>query len=368
MPSQSSVVRSFLGTFTLVFACMAGLFVIDTFLEKTEVAESRAEAQRLYREGEALLQQNRYPEAIEHFRNALSFSRQNPDYQLALARALAGSKKYADAEVEVQGLLAQDPSNGPANLTMARVLVKEGRFAEATFYYHRSIYGRWANNASTERLHVRLELVDLLARESDKQELLAELLPLQDENFDVATREHIAQLYLTAGSANRAADMFREILHQQPSNAQAFDGLGSAEFARGNYRGARADFLNASRIEPSNAEYRKQWNISAKVLELDPMLRGLSSHERYARATRLLDIASQSVSSCLGANVPQDTQPLLDAAQKALTAHVRANQEDDATNANLDLAEKLFATRKKDCKQPLSDDEEPAALVLAKAQ
>jgi len=368
MPGQNSVVRSFLGTFALVFASMAGLWVLDTFLENTEISESRAEAQRLYREGEALLQQGQYSAAIEQFRNALSFSRENPDYQLALANALTAAKKYSDAEVEVQGLLAQDPSNGPANLTMARILVKKGRMGEATFYYHRSIYGRWPESASMERLHVRLELVNLLAQENNKQDLLAELLPLQDENFDIATRERIAQLYLTAGSPNRAADMFREILHEQPSNAQAFAGLGAAEFAKGNYRGARTDFLNASRLQPSNTDYRKELNTSAKVLELDPMLRGLSSHERYERATRLVEIASQAVSSCLGANVPPDTQPLLDAAQKALTAHVRANQEDDATNANLDLAEKLFAVRKKDCKQPLTDDEEPAALVLAKTQ
>jgi Tfp pilus assembly protein PilF len=270
--------------------------------------------------------------------------------------------------VEVQGLLAQDPSNGPANLTMARILVKQNRIGEAAFYYHRSIYGRWPENAPVEHLHVRLELVDLLAQQNDKQDLLAELLPLQDENFDPATRQRIAYLYLKAGSPNRAADMFHEILHQQPSNAQAFAGLGSAEFAKGNYRAARANFLNASRIQPSNADYRRQLDISAKVLELDPMLRGLGSHERYLRSTRLLEIASDSVSSCPGANAAQDAHPLLDAAQSALTARITAKREDDATNANLDLAEKLFAIRKKDCNQPLNDNEEPAALALAKAQ
>jgi tetratricopeptide (TPR) repeat protein len=355
-------------TFAIVFAAMAALYVFDAFLERMEVAESQAEAQRLYQRGQMMLQQRDYNGAIEQFRAALSFSRQNPDYQLALARSFMGEGKYADAETTVRGLLDQDPSNGASNLTMARILVKENRIGDASFYYHRAIYGKWPDNAAAERLQVRLELIDLLARQGDKQELLAELLPLQDENLDLATRTRIANLYLAAGSPGRASDMFREILHEQPTNAAALQGLGAAEFAKGNYRVARSYFLNASRLQPANPAIRKQLDLAGKVLALDPMLRGLSSHERYERSTRLLQMASQSVATCIGPAVPSDAQPLLDSAAQALSRRVRPNQENDATNANLDLAEKLYQARRKDCKQPLGDDEEAMALVLAKTQ
>ena len=40
--------RSFLGTFGLVFLAIAVLFVADTFLAKTERAESLVEARRLF--------------------------------------------------------------------------------------------------------------------------------------------------------------------------------------------------------------------------------------------------------------------------------------------------------------------------------
>src|SRR5271166_6945582 len=83
--------KSFLGTFALIFASMAALFVFDTFLEKAEQAESLAEAQRLYHEGEALLRKGRANYAAERFRNALTFARENPGYELALAQALLES-------------------------------------------------------------------------------------------------------------------------------------------------------------------------------------------------------------------------------------------------------------------------------------
>jgi tetratricopeptide (TPR) repeat protein len=347
---------------------MAGLFAFDTFLHKTEMNESRAEAQRLYQRGLDFSQQGRYREAIEQFRSALSFSRENIDYQLALARALAASQKYADAATIVRGVLNADPSNGAANLTMARIQEKQGRAADAAFYYHRAIYGRWDDDGSGERLQVRLELIDLLTRENDRQDLLAELLPLQDAKLDLNTRKRVARLYVTAGSPNRAADMFREILHEQPSDPEALAGLGAAEFAKGNYRTARNYFLNASRLQPSNADIHKQLVLATDVLELDPMMRGLSSHERYDRSSRLLDLASQSVAACLGSNIPADVQPLLESAKQQLDRRVRPNQENDAINTNLDLAEKLSQIRRKDCKQPLSDSEEPVALVLAKMQ
>lgn len=355
--------RSFLGTFALVFAAMAGLFVFDTFLEKAEQSESHTEAQRLFREGDAFLRKGDARDAIERFRSALTLARNNPQYELALARALFASGQLNDAEQVVSGLLDRDPGSGDANLTMARILAKQGKFADADFYYHRAIYGKWPEDATRRSLEVRLELVDLLARQGDKQALLAELLPLEDAKLDLQTREHIANLYITAGSPNRAAQIFRQILHEQPSNPEAFAGLGTAEFAKGNYRTAHVDFLIASRLKPADAELKKQLNLSSEVLALDPTMRGLSSKERFKRSTQLLDLASQAVRKCLAPGV---SQPLLDDADAALKRKVRPRDVSDATEANVDLAEKLWQLRKKQCKQGPTEDEQAMALVLAK--
>ena len=60
------------------------------------------------------------------------------------------------------------------------------------------------------RLRVRFELIDLLAQRNSKEELLAELLPIQDEApRDLKTRTQMGRLFLLAGSPARAADIFR---------------------------------------------------------------------------------------------------------------------------------------------------------------
>ena len=122
---------------------MAGLFVFDTFLAKLERTESQSEALRLYRNGQSLMERGCPDDAIEHFRGALSFERDNADYQLALARALLATGKPDDAEAVARGVLERDSSSGIANLTMARIQVKEGRLADGSSNYHRAVYGRW---------------------------------------------------------------------------------------------------------------------------------------------------------------------------------------------------------------------------------
>lgn len=345
--------KSFIGTFVLIFAAMAALFLFDSFLERTEVTESRAEARRLFDEGRRLLAQRRPADAVERLRGALTFDRGNTAYRLALTDALLSSGKLSDAESSAQVILDGDPANGAANLTMARIVAREGLPADAASYYHRAIYGRWPQNPARRRLEVRLEFVDLLARQDKQQDLLAELLPLSSESLDLPTREHIAQLYVTAGSPNRAVDMFREILRERPSDPGAFAGMGTAEFAKGNYRAAHLDFLIASRLKPSPA-LQKQLALSAEVLALDPTLRGIGQQERVERSKRLLQLAIESVTECLGPN--------------ALPFSAVPGKTNDAVESNMELAEKIWHVRHVDCRQPLTQNEQALSLVLIKIQ
>ena len=201
---------------------------------------------------------------------------------------------------------------------------------------------------------MRVELIDLLSRKGDKQDLLAELLPLEVEKLDLKTREHIAHLYFVAGSSSRAADMFHEILRDSSSDADAQAGLGAAEFARGNYRIARAHFFVALRIRPGDASIAKQLRFSGEVLTLDPTVRGLTAHERLERSTRLLDLATRSLSACDG---PSPEPP---------ARRPAPGKEGDAAEANLEQAEKIWQTRKKECKQALTETEQTLDLVLTK--
>lgn len=356
-----------LGTFTIVFLAIAALFVCDAFLARMEQSEEQAEAARLFQEGQVLARRGRNTEAAAKFQTALSTAPGTRDYQLALAQALLDAGKLPAAEAALSDLLQHNSTDGAANLALARVLVKEGRISEAISYYHRAIYGQWKESARDNRVRVRFELVDLLAMQNSKEELLAELLPLQESApDDIQTRERIARLFIAAGSPDRAAQVFRDILRDGPDDPGAYAGLGEAEFARGNYRVAQSNFLMAARLKPADASFRKRADLSGQVLDLDPTRRGLAPGERYQRGAKLLETALDDVKQCIGDNPSQPARELMDASGELLKRRVRFSREDQAFEANLDLAQQLWQLRKKDCKAPVAESEEPLALVIAK--
>ena len=366
--SQSSVYGpSLLGTFALVFLAIAALAAIDTLLAKVEKTEGQAEARRLLSEGQRLVQQERDAEAIDKFRSALSVSRGNQEAQLGLARTLLAVGRLTDAETLLQEMLQRSATDGAANLAMARVMVKEGRSAEATSYYHQAIYGRWKQNAQASRVKARFELIDTLVRQNADREVLAELLPLQDEApDDIQTRKRIARLYLSAGSPSRALEFFREILRQQPQDFDAYAGLGEAEFARGNYRTARTDFRVALRLNPTDEEIRKRLGVCETVLALDPTQRGLSTAERYRRSIKLVELALEGMNRCVGTPPPAAVSDLAEKAKQALMRRVSSARQDEVTETNLELAEQMWQARARECRQSPSESEEPLVLVIAK--
>lgn len=311
-----------------------------------------------------MMQGGRYAEAVERFKDAISIDRDNRDYRLALADALLAAKNFMEAESTLSELLQRDSTDGDANLAMARVLVGESKIAEGISFYHRAIYGQWRTDAAQNRLKVRFELVDLLARQNAKEELLAELLPLQDAaSADLQTRKRIGELFLSAGSPVRAADVFQDILRRDSENADAYAGLGEAEFARGNYQPARTDFLNASRLKPEDAGIRKRLELCEQIISLDPTRRGLASNERYQRSLKLVALALDEINRCSRTSAPQE---LVDSASKALKARVPELRQNAATEANLDLTEQLWQARGKDCASSVPASDDPLALLLAK--
>jgi len=366
MTAQPSAGRSFLGTFGLVGLAMALLFAVDMFLAKTERAESLVGAARLFGEGRALMQSGKNAEAIERIKDAIAIDRGNRDYLRTLAEAQLADGRTADAESTLTELLESDSTDGLANLIMARVLVKDGKLPEAISYYHRAIYGQWKEDGSGSRLHARFELIDLLAQRNSKEELLAELLPIQDEApGDLKTQVRIGRLFLVAGSAARAADVFSGILNDDPENADARAGLGEAEFARGDYRAAERDFQVALRLAPADQASRQRLDLCNELLMLDPMERGIGPAGRFRRSLNLVELTRNDASQCAGENPSPELQGLLDEAGKALEAHVGGVQQSEVAEQNLDLAEQIWQARKKECKLPPAADS-PLTLVMAR--
>ncbi len=344
-------------TMGMVVLAISGLFTVDTFLAKTEESESRTEAARLFADGQRLLDQGHNAEAAERLKDALTIQRNNREYQLSLARAQLGAGDFADAETTLNSVLVTDSTDGSANLNMARVLVKEGRIREAISYYHRAVYGTFTNDPSGRRTQIRFELIDLLARQNSKEELLGELLAMAEQApGDAVTRLRIGNLFLEAGSPDRAAAVFQQVLKQAPDNAAVYAGLGNADFARGDYRAAINDFSTAVRLDPQDRAAVAKLELCNRVLALDPTRRGLDPAERLRRSRALLEMTVNAVAAC-------SPTALLDPARNLLEQRANATRQDASAEADLERAEQLWQARAPGC-GPGSND--PLTLVLAK--
>ena len=355
---------SFLGTFGLIFLAVAALFAADTFLARMERTESAVEAARLFDQGRVLMQRGNNTAAIERIQDALSIERTNRYYQQALAQAQLAAGKTADAESTLSGLLQSDPTDALANLIMGRVQEKLSRFPEAISYFHRAIYGKWSQNAAQNSLQARFELIDLLAQRDSKEDLLAELLPVQDQvPRDLKTRMRMGHLFLRAGSPARAADIFRGIIQEIPTNGEAYAGLGESQFAESNYRVAARNFETALRLAPDDQSIRKRRDLCNQLLALDPTIRGLSPLERLNRSRKLVELTLHDTSQCADPTPPPETRALLDQAAKALKTRVSPASEGEVTEFDLDIAEQLWQARAKVCKSAAPPDS-PLALVM----
>jgi tetratricopeptide (TPR) repeat protein len=352
---------SVLGTLVLVLIAIVVLSVADAFLARTERSENLAEANRL-----AAAARGAKPiDAVADYKAAIAIERENPRYWLALGEAQLAAGQLAEAEGTLTDLLRRDSTSGAVNVALARVLVKEGRITDAVSAYHRAIYGRWDRDAEKNRVNVRFELVNLLEQQESKEELLAELLPLLDvAPDDLELRTRLGHLFVAAGSAPRAVEIFRDILRKHPQDADAYAGLGEAEFARANYQAAHNDFQISADLRSSDEEIRRLLNLTAEVLALDPMRRGLGPEEQYRRSLKLVDLAAAAIKRCPSANSPLD-QDALDEARKVLEGPAGAATS-TAVERNLNLAEELWKIRQQECKQASTSEEDALRLVLAK--
>ncbi len=355
---------------TMLFVALSGvaLAMIDGVLAKTEQSETTAEAARFYGDGLHLLQSGNPAAAAEAFRSAIANARDNTVYPLALGQALTAAGNFDQALDVLGGLLRADSTAGAPNLAMARLFAREDRTAEAASYYHRAIYGQWTEDPQGNRVKARFELADLLAAHNAKAELLSELLPLQDEIPPTSdAHQKLARLYLAAGSPTRAATILRELAHSRPQDASLHSELGDAEFARADYSAARTSYLTALRLRPGDPQASGGLQLSDQVLDLDPLRRGLTEAERYKRSIRILQLVNEKNPQCLPPNEDASHADLVRAVNAALKRPVGAAVQVQATESNLDLANKLWQTERVTCSSAVSRADLPLDLVLTKS-
>jgi tetratricopeptide (TPR) repeat protein len=354
-PTPTATVSEFIATLTIVLAAIVGLFLFDTALAKVDVTGRKAYAAREFAAGQQLVAQGKIEQGLEHIRTATTLDADNSAYGIALAQTTLADGRPAEAGQMLTPLLERADTDGATNLAMARVLANDEKITEAKSYYHRAIYGWWPTGAEKNRITARFELIDLLARENATQELLAELLPIQDDSTNgVAQRKRIAHFFVVAGSPARAVTIFRELLRRDPRDAESYVGLAEAALSIGDFGTARTDLLAAQKLMPDDSSSLKpRLALTDSVISMDPTQSGLTLPEQVRRARNLLQITLTSVRKCLGVQAPQ-VAVALDSATLLLVSG-RAAEGAQSVEQNLSLAEQLWGLQRSRCAREGSD-------------
>src|SRR5665213_71804 len=359
--------KSVSGAVLAIVIAIAGLTALDQTLARIENGEMRGSARRSYDSGSRLLGQGRPLEALEPLREAHVIERENPEYARALIGALMRLGKTNEADTLMDELLTRAPNDGPDNLAAARLMLKEGRPQEAEAYYHRAIYGSWQQDSAAHQRTARLELIELLVAENERTQLLGELIFLEnDAGDDIALKKQMAHLFLVAGSASRAAAVYRELVERNPQDPGAYAGLGEAELEQGEYRAARSAFLQASYREPA-ASVAPQLALLTEVTALDPTPRQITSREKYDRSLKILGLAKDGIQALFasrsGSETPGVTELLKEASGEIARKPPRIVTNEMAER-ELSLAEKIWKARIAIFGVSTSSGEAPLRLIM----
>ena len=278
---------------------LAPAFSVTAFVPAAHREHQRALAREWDARGQRALENRQPALAVDAFRNALRFSRDDRDLRLRLAESLAASGRPAEARAYLLGLWQDQPGSGRVNLQLARLATLEGGAAEARRYYHGAIEGAWPDNAEERRRAVRFELGEYLVGQDSGEIVEGELIALAgDMPRDTPSRLRVASLLSRAGVHRRALALFDEVLKDAPGEVEALAGAGTAAFALGNHA-AVVRYLRRvprARLDPAAAEMLQ---VSTLVLELDPYRRGLSARDRAGRVLRAIAAAEARLRGCV---------------------------------------------------------------------
>ena len=236
----------------MVVTAIVGLLLVAVSLNYYYRSQRSGRALKSFQAGNELVQAQRYQEAIEQYRNALSISHSNEN-RLALGLALVKAQRLPEAEIYLREVLRDHPTSGPANVGLAEAYAAQGQFDAAVTCYHQAIYGAWPDHPAEHRVQTRMELVKMLGTAGRDKMAQTELLAILPElPADSEIRKRVARMLFDVGLFQESADLYGSIVQRDKNDADAYAGLGDAEVARWNYAAARDAFKRALATRPSD--------------------------------------------------------------------------------------------------------------------
>jgi Flp pilus assembly protein TadD len=368
---EATRIRREIGALVLLVSVAAAVFVGTRQIAIWQRARNVRDAAEWYQLGVAAGRGGQRDAAVVAFRHASGKSRDNRQYAIALAHALAADGRPNDAATVLAALREPSPEDPEINLELARLAATRGDVPAAVRYYRSALYGVWPAGREDDRRAVRLELVRLLLQRGRRTDAVGELIALTS-NLPETPASHVeaGQMMLDAGEPRRARDQFQRALSLTPGDPVARSGAGEASFLLGDYADARRYLLGLSNLAPRLIELR---DLAAEVLARDPMAPRLLLSERQRRLRELIVVDRGRVTSCLE-RVPGMSSGEVARLQTALTQLAAlegqfrsrtAGEPSDTIEAGVDVLYRVEEVAADICKEPSIADKALALIGRA---
>ncbi|HEX6974878.1 MAG TPA: tetratricopeptide repeat protein [Vicinamibacterales bacterium] len=325
-------------------------FTVTALVARAHHHEQHRLAIDWHARGETALAQHRANDAVDAFRTALTYDRDDRVLRLRLAQSLMAAGRDTEARAHLVTLWDDQPGNGPVNLELGRVAASEGDVPDALRHYHNAIEGAWTDEAESRRRAARLELAQFLVDRRAVPQAQAELIALAaDPPSDAQSRGRLADLLLDVDLPRQALPIFEQLLVEHPRERAVIRGAGRAAFALGSDALARRYLARAAAADPADQETATLLEIVRLEETLDPFARRLPSRARIARTLRAIDAAQARV-TCLGSD-PQAAALASDLA--AMRTGVQSTAADrESTDDAMDLVLRVEQATATSCGAP----------------
>jgi len=360
----------------LTLAAVTGFAAVSHLVARYN-ANQQSRGRKLYQRGLADSAANRYDDAIDVFRAALTCDPTNSQYQLSLARALRDSndpRRLDEAESYLIALWQRAPQDAAVNLALARVAAHRGSIEDATRYYHNAMYGVWNADPDSNRNKARIELIEFLLSKNARTQADSELIALA-ASLPSSPAAHLqaAQLFMRAQDHAGALSQYEFVLRIDPANAPAMAGAGEASYRSGNYTMAQRYLKAAGNSNPQDENSRQLLASTDLVLRSNPFHSHISDAERnrridaaFAQAEKRLSECAQQTGVDLSANGTSTGSTLSSLQSRWMTVKPDLNQlrspaETDLPDAIMDVVFQIEKQTAATCGSPQGLD---LALLL----
>jgi tetratricopeptide (TPR) repeat protein len=201
--------------------------------------------------GFAQLQLGQYDDAASTFTRAKDASAGDDTFDLYLAQAYVSARRFEDALVALEPLRAKDPRDARVAQLEARALAGVGRRGEAITRLRALIA------ADGDQPSAFLSLADLLVQDGrtpEAHEVLDDAAMRFPGNVSVPFQR--GALYERAKEYGRAEEAFRAVIAREPGHAQALNYLGYMLAERGERLDEAVALIDrALAIDPGNGSY-----------------------------------------------------------------------------------------------------------------